>query len=99
MPILWHHGRYATAAALLSGRQIALALLVIAVVSVVLWIPVLSDHLMDFLSRNASHYVPLTLIAGSGLLVTGVVIGVPILDIIGASMIGALAIGYLIENY
>jgi small-conductance mechanosensitive channel len=92
-------GGYAAGAALFSGRQIVLALLVIAVVSVVLWIPVLSDQVMDFLTRNAPRYAPLTFLAGLGLLVIGVVAGIGILDIIGASMIGALALGYLVENY
>jgi hypothetical protein len=99
MPIPGHHHGYATAAALFSGRQIALALLVIAIVSVILWIPVLSDQVMDFLSRNAPRYMPLTFAAGLGLLVIGLVAGVGILDIIGASLIGALALGYLVENY
>jgi hypothetical protein len=99
MPIAWHHRGYATAAALFSGRQIALALLVIAVVSVILWIPVLSDQMMDFLTRNAPRYMPLSFAAGLGLLVIGLVAGVRILDIIGASMIGALALGFLVENY
>jgi hypothetical protein len=93
------HGGYAAGAAHISGRQIVLALLVIAVVSVVLWIPVLSDQVMDFLSRNAPRYAPLTFLAGLGLLVVGLVVGVRILDIIGASMIGALALGFLVENY
>jgi hypothetical protein len=87
------------AAAPLSGRQIALALMVIAVVSVILWIPVLYDQVMDFLSRNAPRYAPLTFLAGLGLLVTGLVVGVQILDIIGASMMGAIAVGFLVENY
>jgi hypothetical protein len=99
LPIPGHHRGYATAAALFSGRQIALALLVIAVVSVILWIPVLSDQVMDFLSRNAPRYMPLSFAAGLGLLVIGLVAGVRILDIIGASVIGALALGYLVENY
>jgi hypothetical protein len=34
-----------------------------------------------------------------GLLIIGLVAGVRILDIIGASMIGALALGFLVENY
>jgi hypothetical protein len=99
MPILGPHRGYAAAGALLSGRQIALALLIIAVVSVVLWIPVLYDQVMDFLSRNAPRYMPLTFAAGLALLVIGLVAGVRILDIIGASVIGALALGLLVENY
>src|SRR5215813_5760941 len=97
MPIPGHHRGYA-AAALLSGRQIALALVVIAVVGVILWIPVLSDQVMDFLTKNAPRYTPITIAVGSGLLVMGLVAGVRILDIIGASLIGALALGYLVEN-
>jgi len=77
----------------------ALALLVIAVVSLILWIPVLSDQVMDFLSRNASRYTPPTIAVGSGLIVIGLVARVRILEIIGASLIGALALGYLVENY
>jgi hypothetical protein len=99
LPILGHHGGYAAGAALLSGRQIVLALLAIAVVSVILWIPVLSDRVMDFLSRNSPRYAPLTFAAGLGLLVIGLVAGIRILDIVGASMIGALVLGYLVENY
>ncbi|HEX9520158.1 MAG TPA: hypothetical protein VF940_28770 [Streptosporangiaceae bacterium] len=99
VPILGHHGGYAAGAALFSGRQIVLALLVIAAVSVILWIPVFSDQMMDFLSRTAPRYAPLTFLAGLGLLVIGLVAGVRILDIIGASMIGALALGFLVENY
>lgn len=99
MPILGRHRGYAAAGALLSGRQIVLALLVIAVVSVVLWIPVLYDQVMDFLSRNAPRYMPLSFAAGLALLVIGLVAGVRILDIVGASVIGALALGFLVENY
>jgi hypothetical protein len=99
LPIPGHHGIYAAAGAPFSGRQIALALLVIAVVSVVLWIPVLYDQLMDFLSRNAPRYMPLTFAVGLALLVIGLVAGVRILDIVGASTIGALALGLLVENY
>jgi len=99
VPILGQHGGYAAGAALFSGRQIVLALLVIAAVSVILWIPVFSDQMMDFLSRTAPRYAPLTFLAGLGLLIIGLVAGVRILDIIGASMIGALALGYLVENY
>ena len=99
LPILGHRGAHVTGAALFSGRQIVLALLVIAVASVLLYIPVLSDQVMDFLSRNTPRYAPLTLVAGVGLLVIGLVVGVRILDIIGASMIGALALAFIVENY
>lgn len=84
---------------MISGRQIVLALLFIAVVGLILWIPVLSDQVMDFLSRNAPSYAPLTFVAGLGLLVIGLVAGIRILDIVGASMVGALVVGFLIENY
>ena len=77
----------------------ALALVVIAVVSLILWIPVLSDQVMDFLSRNAPRYTPLTIVVGSALIGIGLVAGVRILEIIGASLIGALALGYIVENY
>src|SRR5262249_61364418 len=99
LPIAGHHRGYAAAGAPFSGRQIVLALGVIAVVSVVLWIPVLYDQVMDFLSRNAPRYMPLTFAVGLALLVIGLVAGVRILSIVGASTIGALALGLLVENY
>src|SRR5258708_27170902 len=84
LPILGHHGGYAAGAALISGRQIVLALLAIAVVSVILWIPVLSDRVMDFLSRNSPRYAPLTFVAGVGVPVIRLGGRVPLLRAIGA---------------
>src|SRR5258708_21932935 len=81
LPILGHHGGYAAGAALLSGRQIVLALLAIAVVSVILWIPVLSDRVMDFLSRNSPRYAPLTFVAAFGVPWMRLVAGMPIPDL------------------
>ena len=69
-----------------SGRQIVLALLVIAAVSVILWIPVFSDQMMDFLSRTAPRYAPLTFLAGLGLLIIGLVAGVRMVS--GALLLG-----------
>src|SRR5258708_22785072 len=98
LPILGHHGGYAAGAALISGRQIVLALLAIAVVSVILWIPVLSDRVMDFLSRNSPRYAPLTFVAGFGFLGLRPVGGNPVLPLCRARKIRAPGLRHLFAN-
>jgi hypothetical protein len=101
--ILSYHGEYAVTASAalthLSGGQILGAIGVIAVVSVVLWIPVLWDQLTAFLSINAAKWVPRVFVAGLALVVTGLMAGVDILAIVGGCTIGGLAAALLYENY
>jgi hypothetical protein len=96
--VLGHHGEYA-ALAPLSGTQIVGAIAVIAVVSVVLWIPVLWDRLTAFLSMNAPKWAPRIFVAGLALLVTGLTTGVHIVAIVGGCTIGALVTGLIYDNY
>lgn len=98
-----NHGEYAVAAGValtsLSGGQILGAIVVIAVVGVVLWIPVLWDQLTAFLSMNAPKWAPRMFLAGLALLVAGLTAGVHILAIIGGCTIGALVASLLYDNY
>jgi hypothetical protein len=101
--ILGRHTVHAVAAGAaltpLSGGQILAAIGVIAVASVVLWIPVLWDQLTGFLSVNASKWVPRVFVVGLALVVTGLMAGVHILAIVGGCTIGGLAAALLYENY
>ena len=98
-----HHGEDAVAAGTaltsFSGSQILVAIGVIAVVSVILWIPVLLDQLTAFLSTNASKWVPRTFVVGLALLVTGLMAGIHILAIAGGCTIGGLAAALFFDNY
>lgn len=83
----------------LSGTQIVAAIAVIAVVSVVLWIPVLWDRLTAFLSLNAPKWAPRMFVAGLALLVTGLTAGLHIVAIVGGCTIGVLAASMIYDNY
>ena len=67
---------------------IAVALGVIVVASVLLWLPVLGDHLTAFLSKQGNRYGPRTVLIGLVLLIAGLVGQVRILAIIGGVMAG-----------
>ena len=98
-----HHGECAVAAGTalthLSGTQILGAIGVIVVVSVILWIPVLWDHLTAFMSMNAPKWVPRIFVAGLALLITGLMAGVHLLAIVGGCTIGGLLAALLYDNY
>jgi len=66
---------------------------------ILLWLPVLGDRTTAYLSRNAPKFAPRIFLAGLGILVTGLVTRLVILDAVGAGLIGLLALGYLFDNY
>lgn len=97
--ILGHHAGYVVAASSLSGRQVLVALVCVAVLFGLLWLPVLGDRLTDLLSKKAPKVAPRIFFLGLGILVTGLVIHVRILDVVGACLIGALVLGAILDNY
>ena len=78
---------------------IALALGVIVVGSVVLWLPVLGDHLTAFLSKQGNKYGPRTVLIGLTLLIAGLVGHVRLLAIIGGVMAGVVIFAAILDNY
>ena len=70
-----------------------------AVIIVLLWIPVLGDQLTAFLSTNAPKAAPKIILVGLGFLLTGLVLHVRVLDVVGASLIGLLVLGLIYDNY
>jgi hypothetical protein len=97
--ILAHHGDYTIGSMPFSGRYILLALAAIVVIVVLLWIPVLSDQITAVLSQTAPKWVPVMLLSGGALLVTGMVVHVTQLEIAGGILIGLVALAFLIDNY
>jgi hypothetical protein len=83
----------------LSGRQVLVLVGIGVVVAVLLWLPVLGDRIMDYLSKNAPKYAPRIFFAGLGLLLLGVVAGLQPLEVAGGCLIGALVLGALVDNY
>jgi len=82
-----------------SGRYIVLALVVIAVVTVVLWIPVISDHINAGLSRTSRIWAPIMILGGTALLVLGLTVHFGPLEITGGVLIGLVALAFFIDNY
>ena len=78
---------------------IAVALGVIVVASVLLWLPVLGDHLTAFLSKQGNRYGPRTVLIGLVLLIAGLVGQVRILAIIGGVMAGVVIFAAIVDNY
>ena len=78
---------------------IALALGVIVVVSVLLWLPVLGDHLSAFLSKAGNKYGPRTVLIGLVLLIAGLVGQVRIVAIVGGVMAGVVILAAIVDNY
>jgi hypothetical protein len=82
-----------------SGRYIVLSLVAIAAITVILWIPVLSDHINAGLSRTSRIWAPIMVLSGSALLALGLTIHVGPLAITGGVLIGLVALAFLIDNY
>ena len=82
-----------------TGGLIVGGLGAVAVISVLLWIPVVFDRFNDFLSRNAPKAAPKIFLVGFGFLLPGLVFHVLVLDVVGASMIGLLMLGLIYDNY
>ena len=78
---------------------IAIALGVIAVASVVLWLPVLMDHVNAFLAKQGSKYGWQTVAVGLALLITGLIAHVPTLAIIGGVLAGVVIAAAILDNY
>jgi hypothetical protein len=82
-----------------SGRYIVLSLIAIAVITVILWIPVLSDHINAGLSRTARIWVPIMVLSGAALLALGLTIHFGPLAFTGGALIGFVALALFIDNY
>ena len=82
-----------------TGGLIVGGLAAVVAISVLLWIPVLGDRLTAFVSTNGPRYAPKIFLVGLGFLLTGIVAHVDVLILVGASIIGLLALALIYDNY
>jgi len=87
------------AAAFLSGHVVVLVLIVGACFVVLLALPVLGDVISGSIEGPAAKWSPLAFAVGLGALILGLVAGAPVLDIIGAGLMGAVLLGALMVHY
>jgi hypothetical protein len=87
------------AVAFLSGHLVALLLIGGAAAVVLLALPVLGDVISGSMEGPAMKWSPLVFALGLGALILGLVAGVPVLDILGAGLMGAVALGALMYYY
>ena len=90
---------HAAAALPLSGARIVVFVTLIAVGSVVLWLPVLGDRLKAAVNRKAPQVAPRIFVLGVVILVAGLVIHMKVLDVIGGCLIGALVLAAVLNEY
>jgi hypothetical protein len=87
------------AAAFLSGRQIVVGVICIAVVLVLLVTPVVGGNLSEAFGAGATKAAPTMFFCGVAALGTGLIAGVWFLDMLGACLIGAVLLGVILVNY
>lgn len=87
------------AAAFLSGRQIVVGLICLAVAVVLLVIPVIGQGLSDAFGVGATKAAPPTFFLGVAALAIGLIAGVGFLDLLGACLIGAVLLGAILVHY
>jgi hypothetical protein len=81
------------------GRLVVYALLFIVFVIVLLATPVIWQAGAEAFSGAAEKAAPATFFLGLGVLFTGLVASVELLDIVGASLVGLVVLGVIIDNY
>ena len=82
-----------------SGAWIVVILALIVVCSVFLWLPVLGDRVKAAVNRKAPQLAPRIFVAGLAALVTGLVMHVTVLDMIGGCLIGGLVLAVVLNEY
>lgn len=87
------------ASAPLSGRLLLTLVTCGGFLLVLLWLPIIGDHLNGFLSAQGWRAAPRLLLLGVGLGVIGLIAGIRVLEIAGASIVGLLIVGLIFDNY
>jgi hypothetical protein len=81
------------------GRLVLYVILFIGFVIFLLVLPVIWGAVSEAASGAAEKAAPGTFFLGLGILFVGLVGGFKILDIIGASLVGLVVIGVIVDNY
>jgi hypothetical protein len=83
----------------MSGRLLIVVLICGAVFFVLLTGPVVGDVLLEWASREGAKIGPKVLAVGLSTLIIGLAIGLPILELVGGCVLGALVLGFILDNY
>jgi hypothetical protein len=93
------HPAHHAAVAFITGHLVAILLILGALFVGLLALPVLGDAIFGSVQAPAMKSGRVLAVAGAGVLIVGLIAGVPILAIIGAALIGAVAVGWLLVYY
>jgi hypothetical protein len=96
--ILGQHAHSPMAFSIPSDQLIGIGIIVTVVV-VLLSIPVMSDISTAYMSKKIRRVALRTILIGGAILLLGIAIGVEILDILGACLIGAIVLAAILDNY
>lgn len=96
--ILGHHARHVLAT-YLSGRNILIAVIVLAVLLIILVIPVIAETLLNSATAVAARVAPRVFLIGLGVLVLGLVARLGILEVAGACLMGGVLLGAILRDY
>lgn len=83
----------------ISGRMGVLVLLVLGAALFFLIGPVIGQSLMGSFTAQAARVAPRLFLVGLGVLLTGLVVGVELIAVIGGCLMGAVVLGALLEHY
>lgn len=81
------------------ARLVVYVVLFVVFVIVLLVIPVVWGAVSEACSSAAEKAAPGTFFLGLGVLFIGLVAGLEILDIVGASLVGLVILGVIVDNY
>jgi hypothetical protein len=93
-----HNVRH-VAAGFPAGGEIVVLLIFAAAFVCLLVGPVLNDVMQSSISGPATRAAPVIFVIGLGALLTGVVAGVGVLDVVGASMMAIVLLAGLMMHY
>jgi hypothetical protein len=82
-----------------SLRAFVIILIIIAVIIILLAGPVVAGALYEAMSRGAERAMPGMFFTGLFVLFIGIIVGVAIITFIGLGLIGAVILGWIIDNY
>jgi hypothetical protein len=82
-----------------TGREVVVAVLFIVFVIVLLTLPVIWGAVSEAASSAAEKAAPTTFFLGLGVLCTGLVVGAELIAIAGASLVGLVVLGFIVDNY
>ena len=86
-------------AAWFSVRQVVVALIFIAVLVALLVGPLLLEPLGNLFSKGVKKSAPGGFVLGLAVLLIGLASGVRFITIAGAAVLGAIVLGFIIDNY